>query len=422
MRVVIINKSDSRGGAAVVSYRLMQSLREAGVDARMLVAEKLTSDPYVEIAGTSKAIKKAFYTERLDIFLHNGFDRRDLFKADIATTGLMLSAHPLVESADVVVLGWINQGLLSLNEIQHIATAKPLVWIMHDMWCATGICHHAGNCDRFTRECGYCPLLHFMKGKNDLSYHTYLRKKTLYSAAPITFVAVSRWLKERCLSSSLMCRARVEVIGNPFPMPSYKFVPRVDDGKIRLLMVSARIDDPIKGLDILCEASRILKEKHPSLHDRLHLTLVGYIKDSASLNRLTITHEAVGTVAISDIEPYYRNADILISPSRYETLPGTLVEAQVYGALPVAFDSGGQRDIVEQGITGILAAPGEDTLKAANSFVQAICEASELLDKSSRPELAERMYKSVCERFSSQAITRSYINLFRTLTTKTDKV
>ena len=39
MKVAIINRSDERGGAAVVSARLMEALRAKGVDARMIVAE-----------------------------------------------------------------------------------------------------------------------------------------------------------------------------------------------------------------------------------------------------------------------------------------------------------------------------------------------------------------------------------------------
>lgn len=40
MRITLINKSDSTGGAAVVSLRLVNALRDAGIDARMLVTEK----------------------------------------------------------------------------------------------------------------------------------------------------------------------------------------------------------------------------------------------------------------------------------------------------------------------------------------------------------------------------------------------
>ena len=48
MKIAIINKSDLNGGAAVVSYRLMNALREHGVDAKMLVTEKLGKDGNVE--------------------------------------------------------------------------------------------------------------------------------------------------------------------------------------------------------------------------------------------------------------------------------------------------------------------------------------------------------------------------------------
>ena len=68
MKVVIINKSDSTGGAAVVSRRLMEALREEGVDARMLVVEKLTDSPYVEVAASKRDIKRPFLAERLKIF------------------------------------------------------------------------------------------------------------------------------------------------------------------------------------------------------------------------------------------------------------------------------------------------------------------------------------------------------------------
>ncbi len=59
LKVVIINKSDSTGGAAVVSFRLMNALRTAGVDARMLVAEKLTDSPFVEAAGKNRGNSNA---------------------------------------------------------------------------------------------------------------------------------------------------------------------------------------------------------------------------------------------------------------------------------------------------------------------------------------------------------------------------
>lgn len=415
MKVVIINKSDSRGGAAVVSWRLMHALRDKGVEVSMLVAEKTTDDPDVHPAGPRKALRRAFLRERLEIFCRNGFSREDLFKADVADTGLPLASHPLVREADIVLLGWINQGLLSLSEIGRIASAKPVVWVMHDMWCATGVCHHAGECEGFMRECGHCPLLHWRKGAHDLSHRVWRRKRKLYGRGGLTFVAVSHWLRERCKASSLLSSASVEVIGNPFPMPKYKFTPRYQEDRLELLMVAARIDDPIKGLPTLCRALEIVRERHPLLHRRIHLTLLGTVKDRSALTHLCVPYDAPGSVPVVMTEPFYRHADIVLSPSSYETLPGTLVEAQVYGAVPVAFDSGGQRDIVVPGVTGVLAYRHPDPEHTAQDFAQAIVDAAGMLENTSRRDLAARMYESVASRFSQERVADQYIDLFNKL-------
>lgn len=415
MRVVIVNKSDTTGGAAVVSHRLMLSLRELGVDASMLVAEKLTDHPDVHLLASASALKKAFLRERLGIFMHNGLNRSDLFKVDTAMTGVPLSTHPLVKEADVVVLGWINQGFISLDEIRCVASLKPVVWVLHDMWCATGVCHHAGECSGFTEQCGNCPLLHGMKGVRDISARTHARKRKLYADTSITFVPVSHWLASRCADSTLLCDADVRVIPNPFPLPEYRFTARYNPERLNLLMVAARIDDHIKGLDTLCCALSVLKETNPQLHSRIHLTLLGNVKDQTSLLPLSVPYEAYGAVPVSMIEPFYRQADILVSPSSYETLPGTLVEAQVYGALPVAFDNGGQRDIVTPSETGILVPRNSDSQQNAIAFAQGIADAAALLETGSRRALANAMYAEVESRFDCHRVAQRYIDLFTEL-------
>ena len=84
------------------------------------------------------------------MFIANGFDRSTLFKIDTCSDGVPLWKHRLVQEADVICLGWVNQGMLSFEGIcSLIDTGKPLVWTMHDMWNMTGICHHAGDCGRF---------------------------------------------------------------------------------------------------------------------------------------------------------------------------------------------------------------------------------------------------------------------------------
>ena len=121
MKIVIINHSDTLGGASVVSRRLMHALRSLGHDAWMLVTHRASDDPHVVTAAPKWRSRLSFIAEHARIFLNNGHNREDLFKASIATDGLQLATHPLVRNADAVILNWVNQGMLSLYEIGRIA-------------------------------------------------------------------------------------------------------------------------------------------------------------------------------------------------------------------------------------------------------------------------------------------------------------
>ncbi|MCM1006258.1 MAG: glycosyltransferase [Prevotella sp.] len=415
MRVLIINKSDSRGGAAVVSRRLMHALLAQDVQADMLVVEKLTADPNVHIAAPMAKIRIPFIKERLQIFTRNGFNRADLFKADTASFGLPIADNPLVLAADIVLLGWVNQGMLSLKEIGKISSRKPVVWAMHDMWCATGICHHAGNCTGFTARCGKCPLLHSMKGPKDLSFKTHLRKQSLYDNAEITFIAVSNWLKSKCLESSLLADQRVRIIHNPISIPPFKYTAPQPRPRIHMLMTAARIDDPIKGLDTLLQALIHIGKTRPNKLTEFSICFLGSLKDSSYKEKFAqipnLQVEWHPAVPITQVEHFYRKTDLLLSPSAYETLPGTLVEAHMYGAFPIAFDSGGQRDIISNPSLGLLVKPNG----GHKAFAEAIIKASELIKNTDRAALAKKMYNSVKQKFSAEEIARQYIKLFENL-------
>lgn len=414
MNVVIINKSDSRGGAAVVSRRLMDALCDQGINAKMLVAEKQSDSPRViQIADRSK-LRKCFLTERLRIFTHNGFSRQRLFQVDIASDGLDLASHPLVREADIVVLGWVNQGLLSLKQIADIQ--KPLVWIMHDMWNMTGICHHAGDCDRFHHHCGKCQFLGRMASAHDLSYMTFERKKELYDNTDIHFVAVSRWLAGRARESGLLGNRDVEVINNPFLSTIHyqgKGLKTHSGGSIRIVMGAARLDDPIKGLQILKKTLAHLKKYNPGLAAHLELITFGVVRDETQLEDIAITHRHLGRISPKRIGSVYADADIVVSSSLWETLPGTLVEGQAYGCIPICFNRGGQPDIITHKQTGYIAEFDDNKDIAAANLAAGIIWASWQLESDDASEWRRRLQQSVTDRFAPEVIAEQYIALFR---------
>ena len=392
MKVVIINKSDSTGGAAVVSYRLMEALCDAGVDARMLVAERLHDDPRVGTAAPNLRLNASFLRERLGIFLHNGMNRDTLFKIDTASCGVPLYRHPWVKEADVICLNWINQGLLGIDDIHRLLRLdKPVVW-----------------------TCGECPLLGSRKGIKDISASTWQRKHKLYNlpGRRIHFVAVSHWLKDKAAESGLLAGQDVSVVPNAFHFDDE--APEFSDGfrgdRCRILFGAARLDDTVKGLPIMMRATEILASDYPDIAGNCELVTFGNVKNSDSIAHFGIPHTHRGLLSPDETRQLYGTGDIVVSTSLYETLPGTLVEGQAWGCVPVATDRGGQRDIVDHGHTGYIA-HFDDVENTARDIARGIAYAYGELQKNGAA-LRHAMLSSARARFSAQSVAAMYLDLF----------
>ena len=411
MKVVVINHSDMQGGAAIVSLRLVHALQDAGVDARMLVIDRQSDDALVGVMGGKWRNKWNFLSERLGVFLRNGLRRDTLFKIDTGSHGINLVSHPWVKDADVVCLNWVNQGTLSLKNVKQLAQAgKPLVWTMHDMWNCTGVCHYSFECERYKEKCHSCPLLE-TKG-NDLSTVIQEKKRRLYEQAPIHFVAVSHWLAECCQQSTAMRDSRLSVIYNAFPINDFDcsrleggFEGIPSDKKI-IVMGARRLDVEVKGFKELIETSQYIARNKPELAARIHLVLYGDLHDKSLLSKIEIPCTYLGTIASTQqLSSLYRHSDIVLSTALYENLPGTLIEGQASGCLPVTFGKGGQADIVDHLKTGYIA-----EYKDAASVAQGIEWA---IDAGVSREF---LHSEVERKFAAPKIAQQYIDLFQQLT------
>ncbi len=411
LKVAFICHSDNLGGASVVTRRLVQALNAQGGDARLIVFNKISDDASVQ-AVTQSRLRRGypFMMERLGIAMANGFSRENLFKVSTASHGVDLSDHPDVRSADVIVLSWINQGLLSLHGIRRLGRlGKPIVWAMHDMWNLTGICHHSIDCEGYTDRCGRCRYLTGTKDE-DLSRRTWEKKKRLYDEVPITFVAVSNWLAECGRRSSLLSGRDLRVIPNAFPVDSFSTTPGLELSRIPsdtrvILMGAARLDDPIKGLGMAVDALNYIFDNDPEVARDTTAVFFGGMNDPRGLEDLRFPHLRFGMINDGRIvRELYARASVVISSSVYETLPGTLIEGQAAGALPVSFDHGGQRDIIDHKKNGYLAEFGN-----IRDFAEGIKWAL------ANPADRNWLHEQVRERFASDVIARRYIDLFEEL-------
>lgn len=408
MRIVLLCKSDTTGGAAVVTRRLTEALRQQGADARMLVVEKLSGLPYVEEAGFPVRKRLDFLAERMQIFLADGFSRRNLFKVDTASFGLPLWKHPAVKEADAVILNWINQGMLSLDGVGRICDmGKKVIWTMHDMWNATGICHYSLGCMNFTKRCGDCFFLGSSAGKHDLSRRIFRRKKELYSRCDIKFVGVSGWVAQQARISALLGERDIEVIPNPLCIEGEtdSDTDRESGAPRRILFTAASLDNWIKGLDTFREAGRHLTARRGK--DDLEIALLGSIKNPGALEGFHLPVRYLGTADNDEtLRRHYRQADVVVNCSEFECFGATLAEGQAFGAVPVSFDRGGQKDIIDHLSTGYLAQWNDSPDIRAANIAEGIDWALE-----NRDSIKEEMRRSALAKFSYSSVARRYLSL-----------
>ena len=364
MRVLLVNTTEQKGGAAIAANRLMVALNGHGVKAKMLVSRKQTANLSVVETGSNWRYRLNFLKERMRIFIANKFSKANLFAVDIASDGMDITKLPEFKEADVIHLHWINQGFLSLKDIARIIkSGKPVVWTLHDMWEFTGICHYADSCRQFMTECHYCPLLK-SPGERDLSYEIFVRKLKLFEKANVQFVAVSNWLADCARQSSLLRNQNIQVIPNVLPVARYVRKEKIAsreyfglplDKKI-ILFGAVKVDDKRKGLAYLNQALCLLINKKHYDKDQLLLVLFGDIKQPEILEGIPIPYTHLGFLKDDDeLSALYSASDVAAIPSLYETFGQTVIEAQACGCVPVTFTGSGQMDIITHRQDGYLA-------------------------------------------------------------------
>lgn len=358
MKILLINTSDIRGGAAIAAFRLMNALNANGQQAKMMVREKLSDNDNVVQVGGNLANRWNFLAERTRIFAHNRFSRKNLFDVSIADRGLSVVNHPLFRDADVIHLHWINQGMLSLKEIGRIiASGKKVVWTMHDMWPFTGICHHAAGCDHYESSCGRCPYL-AAPSQQDLSHKRFRIKQKAYAHGKITFVACSHWLKELAEKSPLTRGHHLLSIPNPIDTTRYRPMDKKEmrdrlglpQEKKLLLFAAAKASDSRKGTRYLAEVSQILAKQR----NDIHLLIAGNQAEEMQ-QQLALPATALGYVKPEDMPALYNAADLYVTPSLLENLPNTIMEAMACGTPCVGFNTGGIPEMIDHRVNGYVA-------------------------------------------------------------------
>jgi glycogen(starch) synthase len=221
-------------------------------------------------------------------------------------------------------------------------------------------------------------------------------------------------LARRVESAWGLTQGSVRVVPNPIHAEMFSGLAQT--AVANSLLYVGRIERR-KGVHVLVEALPEIRRHVPDAtvvlvgHDHPSgpggMSMTAHLTQRAS--QLGLPADAVqftGPKERHDLGMLFARSSVCVVPSLYENFPYTCLEAMAAGRPVVAADTGGIPEIVSDGVTGLLAAPGNHSALAA-AVVRILTE----------PGLANRLSRgaraAVVEQFSPAAIAQRMVAEYR---------
>lgn len=175
-----------------------------------------------------------------------------------------------------------------------------------------------------------------------------------------------------------------------------------DDNKFTFVFVGRLVKD--KGINELCKAYERIHNQYPNTR----CWLVGPYEDnldpiSAESRRLIDESdnglEAVGRKSGDELLSYYAAADCFVMPSYREGFPNTVMEAGALGLPSIVTDINGSREIIKDGINGMVVPPqNEDRLYQTMAVM--------ITSNLDRKKMADNARKMISDRFEQSYVRK----------------
>ena len=164
----------------------------------------------------------------------------------------------------------------------------------------------------------------------------------------------------------------------------------------------------IKGIDETLRAFKIAGE---SIGKKISLILTGggdeeYEKMIRSQIGKMDMHGSIKALGrVEDLLGYYQASDVFLLPSYSEGLPIALIEAMSSGLAPIVSSVGGNTEVVEDGINGVLVRPG-DVQGLANGMQRMAS------DPKFRKGISEAARRRIEDEFSLEKMAARYLEFY----------
>lgn len=410
MKILHLNTNDLNGGAARAAYRLHTSLNTAGYDSYMLVMNKQSDERKIIKLKQSKWIK--LIDVIYDFVYKKCFTLLYRPTAYFSTNRLVVSsliANIRQINPDIIHLHWVTDQFINLHDLLKLKI--PVFWSLHDMWAFTGGCHYNDTCSRYELGCNKCPLLRHSLFLPRISRKEIYSKREIYSKLNnFCMNGLSRWMMREAMASYTNTDYQIINLPNVINTNDFSNVSQDSarcilglplDSKIIIFGAMNAVSDSRKGFDLLVSALNQMNNKkniqlvifgsshYDDLLSDFPVKCLGHLHDDCSLKLL------------------YSAADVMVVPSRQENLANTIMESLACGTPVVAFDIGGNSDMVDHEQNGYLAKPFDcSDLSFGISWV---------IYNSNYEQLSTNARKKVLDNFSEEIVVPKYIAAYNDL-------
>lgn len=363
LRIALVHASDLGGGAERSVVSLHRGLRAAGHASTLLVGEKRTDEPGVEVIPYVRGMPG---TRRAARALERKYGWQDIYNPSFRALRQHLRGH-----FDVVHFNtlWGSAGYADIAALPALTRDVPGVLTLRDYWMLTGHCAVYFDCMRWKSGCGQCPDLSIQPAiPVDGTGFNWRRKRRSVVGANLHVVAISDDLKQQVEASPIFAGKPVNRIYNGIDLDVFQSAEAVKREDIRKSLGIETSDV------VVLLAGQTVEGMHQGIATHHAVAAINANRGVTGLKALVIGKSAVQVaeqlLVPTIVLPFqsdptgmarcYQAADITLVTSEVEAFGRIGAESQACGTPVVAFDSGGIPEVVRHDVGGLVV-PRRDT-------------------------------------------------------------
>jgi len=362
LKILQINTSDIRGGAALVAWNLHQAFQMEDFNSNLAVNRKYSSDPKVSQMDSKQSSWPTFWKR---IAVSRNFRSIPFFPIlcnwvaepmyharrvlGIEEFNFPTSRDVDIANYDLIHCHVLHGGYFDLRVLMEWSRKRPIVITLHDAWLLAGHCAHSFACEKWLTGCGACPDISIPAAlEHDNSALNWKRKRKIFEKSQLYVSAPSQWLLNKAKRSILAKGTRI-----------FRHIEHgVDTSLFRpgdRAFSRAQLGLPENAFIFLFAANGIRKNRWKDFS-----TLVAAVRQlSATAHNQNVLfvalgqdgqHEDFGSAQIRFVPyvadrvlvaSYYAAANVYVHPALAETFPNSIMEAFASGIPVVASAVGG---------------------------------------------------------------------------------